>query len=101
MRQELKHTGQLIANQLAPATEYGIMSGNNDVLETLINASLNIPRMFNSCRYRTGPTTPAGAEHPAPNADKSSQVEVFQAPVRVQKSPSGGYLLLGNRQAAD
>ena len=101
LRQELKHTGQLIANQLAPATEYGIMSGNNDVLETLINASLNIPHVqFVQVQNRANDIL-AHAEHPAPNADKSSQVEVFQAPVRVQKSPSGGYLLLGNRQAAD
>jgi hypothetical protein len=33
LRQELNHTGQLIANQLAPASEYGVISGNNEVLE--------------------------------------------------------------------
>ena len=26
LRQELNHTGQLIANQLAPATEFGVIS---------------------------------------------------------------------------
>ena len=35
LRQELNHTGQLIANQLAPATEYGVISGNNEGLESL------------------------------------------------------------------
>ena len=45
LRQELKHTGQLIANQLAPATEYGLITGNTHVLEPLINASLNIPHV--------------------------------------------------------
>ena len=35
LRQELDHTGQLIASQLAPASEYGVISGNTQVLETL------------------------------------------------------------------
>lgn len=39
LRQELNHTGQLIANQLAPASEYGILSGNTEVLDTLIKTS--------------------------------------------------------------
>lgn len=45
LRQELDHTGQLIANQLAPATEYGVISGNNDVLETLLRATLATPHV--------------------------------------------------------
>ncbi|RZA29105.1 MAG: hybrid sensor histidine kinase/response regulator, partial [Proteobacteria bacterium] len=28
LRQELNHTGQLIANQLAPASEYGVVTDN-------------------------------------------------------------------------
>src|SRR5476651_315621 len=45
LRQELNHTGQLIANQLAPATEYGVISGNNDVLESLMRATLATPHV--------------------------------------------------------
>jgi hypothetical protein len=45
LRQELNHTGQLIANQLAPATEYGVISGNNEVLEGLMRATLSIPHV--------------------------------------------------------
>ncbi len=56
LRQELDHTGQLIANQLAPATEYGVISGNNDVLETLLRATLATP-MCASWRSRTAPRT--------------------------------------------
>ena len=98
LRQELKHTGQLIANQLAPATEYGLMTGNTHVLETLINASLNIPHVqFVQVQNRTNEVL-AQAEHSAPGADQGSQVEVFQASVRLQKSPSGDYFLLSNNQ---
>src|SRR5690606_4983936 len=45
LRQELNHTGQLIANQLAPASEYGVISGNNEVLESLMRATLSIPHV--------------------------------------------------------
>jgi len=45
LRQELNHTGQLIANQLAPASEYGVISGNNEVLEGLMRATLSIPHV--------------------------------------------------------
>ena len=45
LRQELNHTGQLIANQLAPATEYGVISGNNEVLESLLKATLATPHV--------------------------------------------------------
>lgn len=55
LRQELNHTGQLIANQLAPATEYGVISGNNEVLESLLKATLATPTCASS-RYRTAPT---------------------------------------------
>ncbi|PAA03552.1 response regulator [Pseudomonas fragi] len=100
LRQELKHTGQLIANQLAPATEYGVMTGNTPVLETLINASLNIPHVQFVQVQNRGNEVLAHAEHPAPGPDQGTQVEVFQAPVRLQKSPSGDYFLLSNSQAA-
>src|SRR5476649_2804890 len=45
LRQELNHTGQLIANQLAPASEYGVIVGNNQVLESLMLATLFIPHV--------------------------------------------------------
>ena len=45
LRQELNHTGQLIANQLAPASEYGVIVGNNDVLESLMKATMSTPHV--------------------------------------------------------
>ena len=88
LRQELKHTGQLIANQLAPATEYGVMTGNTPVLETLINASLNIPHVQFVQVQNRGNEVLAHAEHPAPGPDQGTQVEVFQAPVRLMSWPA-------------
>ena len=45
LRQELNHNGQLIANQLAPAAEYGVISGNIDVLDGLLQATLKTPHV--------------------------------------------------------
>ena len=43
--QEMQTTGQLIADQLAPATEYAVITGNRALLDSLINSSLNIPHV--------------------------------------------------------
>ena len=45
LRAEINHTGQLIASQLAPATEYGVISGNRRVLESLLQATLKTPHV--------------------------------------------------------
>ncbi|MBG5063856.1 response regulator [Pseudomonas aeruginosa] len=37
LRQELTHTGQLIADQLAPAAEYGVIAGNTPVLQATLD----------------------------------------------------------------
>lgn len=42
---ELTQTGQLIADQLAPATEYGVISGNTPILDSLLQASLHNPHV--------------------------------------------------------
>ncbi|MDQ3203950.1 MAG: ATP-binding protein [Pseudomonadota bacterium] len=85
LRQELNHTGQLIANQLAPATEYGVISGNNDVLESLLMATLTTPNVrFLEVQDSTDRIL-VYVEHPSENHSRSRQVEVFQAPVRLQR----------------
>ncbi|ERW36797.1 two-component system sensor/response regulator hybrid [Pseudomonas aeruginosa BWHPSA019] len=45
LRQELTHTGQLIADQLAPAAEYGVIAGNTPVLQKLLQATLATPHV--------------------------------------------------------
>ncbi|MCO2669814.1 response regulator [Pseudomonas aeruginosa] len=45
LRQEPPHTGQLIADQLAPAAEYGVIAGNTPVLQKLLQATLDTPHV--------------------------------------------------------
>lgn len=87
LRQELNHTGQLIANQLAPATEYGVISGNNEVLDSLLKATLATPNVrFLEVQDSTNRIL-VYVEQPSETHNRSHQVEVFQAPVRLQRIP--------------
>ena len=84
LRQELDHTGQLIANQLAPATEYGVISGNNDVLETLLRATLATPHVRFLEIQDSAENILVYVEQPSERHDRSLSVKVFQAPIRLQ-----------------
>ncbi|WP_445570745.1 ATP-binding protein [Pseudomonas sp. E102] len=96
LRQELNHTGQLIANQLAPAAEYGVISGNNDVLESLLTATLATPHVrFLEVQDRTERVL-VYVEQPSQTRNHSQQVEVFQAPVRLQRIALNNDFLQGN-----
>ncbi|WP_454875972.1 ATP-binding protein [Pseudomonas farris] len=85
LRQELNHTGQLIANQLAPATEYGVISGNNEVLESLLKATLATPNVRFLEVQDSANRILVYVEQPSEAHNRSHQVEVFQAPVRLQR----------------
>ncbi|WP_285420978.1 response regulator [Pseudomonas sp. efr-133-TYG-5] len=85
LRQELNNTGQLIANQLAPATEYGVISGNNEVLESLLKATLSTPNVRFLEVQDSANRILAYIEQPADAHKRPHQVEVFQAPVRLQR----------------
>ncbi|WP_426202898.1 ATP-binding protein [Pseudomonas sp. TWP3-1] len=85
LRQELNHTGQLIANQLAPATEYGVISGNNEVLESLLKATLATPNVRFLEVQDSANRILVYVEQPADTHSRPHQVEVFQAPVRLQR----------------
>lgn len=85
LRQELNHTGQLIANQLAPATEYGVISGNNEVLETLLKATLATPNVRFLEVQDNANRILVYVEQPSLSHNRPHQVEVFQAPVRLQR----------------
>jgi signal transduction histidine kinase len=84
LRQELNHTGQLIANQLAPATEYGVISGNNEVLDSLLKATLATPNVHFLEIQDSANRILVHVEQPSA---RPHQVEVFQAPVRLQRVP--------------
>ncbi|RJX80836.1 response regulator [Pseudomonas sp. LS-2] len=87
LRQELTHTGQLIANQLAPASEYGVIVGNNDVLESLMKATMSTPHVrFLEVQDSSGNVL-VHVEQPVDNPN-ARQMEIFQAPIRVQQVKS-------------
>nr|WP_314481381.1 ATP-binding protein [uncultured Pseudomonas sp.] len=85
LRQELNHTGQLIANQLAPASEYGVISGNNEVLEGLMRATLSIPHVRFLEVQDSRNHILVYVEQSDESINRAQQVEVFQAPIRLQQ----------------
>ncbi|SFB56140.1 Signal transduction histidine kinase [Pseudomonas sp. NFIX10] len=101
LRQELNHTGQLIANQLAPATEYGVISGNNEVLESLLTATLATPHVrFLEVQDSTDKVL-VYVEQPEQVHSRAQQIEVFQAPVRLQRIALNNDFLQGNSTAIE
>jgi signal transduction histidine kinase/CheY-like chemotaxis protein len=99
LRQELNHTGQLIANQLAPATEYGVISGNNEVLDSLLKATLATPNVRFLEVQDSANRILVYVEQPSETHNRSHQVEVFQAPVRLQRIQLHNDFLQGSRVA--
>ncbi|WP_288375994.1 response regulator [uncultured Pseudomonas sp.] len=85
LRQELNHTGQLIANQLAPASEYGVISGNNEVLESLMRATLSIPHVRFLEVQDSRNHILVYVEQSDESINRAQRVEVFQAPIRLQQ----------------
>ncbi len=89
LRQELNHTGQLIANQLAPAAEYGVIVANDEVLESLLRATLTTPHVrFLEVQDSTGKLL-AHVEQ-VTGSSHSRQMEIFQAPIRLQEAQLQG-----------
>ncbi|WP_425915035.1 ATP-binding protein [Pseudomonas sp. GWSMS-1] len=82
---ELKQTGQLIASQLAPATEYGVISGNLTVLESLLGVTLQTPHVrFLEVRDHNDRIL-LYVEQPSGDATSHAAVSVFEAPILLQK----------------
>lgn len=90
LRAEINHTGQLIASQLAPATEYGVISGNRRVLESLLQATLKTPHVrFIEVRDRDENIL-AYLEQPDHLQTGNGQLDIFQAPIQQQQVELGG-----------
>ncbi|WP_152222295.1 ATP-binding protein [Pseudomonas sp. SCB32] len=82
LRQESNHTGQLIANQLAPAAEYGVISGNLPVLQSLLRATLGTAHVrFIEVRDRSDNIL-VYVEHAADPAQGTAKVEIFHAAIQ-------------------
>lgn len=85
LRTETNHTGQLIASQLAPATEYGVISGNRRVLESLLQATLKTPHVrFIEVRDRDENIL-AYLEQPDHPHTGNGHLDTFQAPIQQQQ----------------
>ncbi|CAH0238831.1 Autoinducer 2 sensor kinase/phosphatase LuxQ [Pseudomonas sp. Bi70] len=89
LRAEINHTGQLIASQLAPATEYGVISGNRRVLESLLQATLKTPHVrFVEVRDRDENIL-AYLEQPDHLHAGNAHLDIFQAPIQQQQVDLG------------
>jgi signal transduction histidine kinase/CheY-like chemotaxis protein len=85
LHQELNDNGQLIASQLAPASEYGVVSGNLQVFDTLLNATLNTPHVrFLEVRDRHDEIL-VYVEQPQA-IDSGAQVAVYHAPIHLLRA---------------
>ncbi|MCY1394415.1 Sensor histidine kinase RcsC [compost metagenome] len=93
LRQEMNHTGQLIANQLAPASEYGVISGNDEVLNSLLRATLAIPHVRFLEVQDDANHIRVYVEQPGEAESRAQLIEVFQAPIRLQRIPLNGDFL--------
>lgn len=97
LRQELNHTGQLIANQLAPASEYGVIVGNDEVLRSLMRATLSTPHVRFIEVQDSHNKVLVYVEQPGGVGTHPKQVEIFQAPIRSQQIKLGKDFL-GNHE---
>ena len=85
LREELNHTGQLIANQLSPACEYGVVVGNDSVLEGLLRGTLAIPHVsFLEVRDKNERVL-AHVDQAASDTTRANRIDRFEAPIRLQQ----------------
>jgi len=85
LRAELNRTGQLIASQLAPAAEYGVLTRNADVLDSLLRATLSTPHVRFLEVQDKHDRILVYIEQPIEGSVPSQQpVEAFEAAIRVQ-----------------
>ncbi|MBO3274526.1 ATP-binding protein [Pseudomonas schmalbachii] len=88
LRHELQHTGQLIANQLAPAVEFGVFTNNPALLKNLLQATLGTPNVrFVEVRDRKDDIL-VYVEHDASSLESSPGVAVFQSAIQRQSIPA-------------
>ncbi|WP_145142701.1 ATP-binding protein [Pseudomonas duriflava] len=81
LHHELSHTGQLIAIQLASASEYGVSTDNLPMLRNLLDATLATRHVrFIEIRDRQERII-MYAHNPPPTGQSTSQVEIFHASI--------------------
>ena len=98
LNQEMETTGQLIADQLAPATEYGIITGNMELLESLIRGSLKIPHVYKvEVLDQHGKLLATEQKHPL----ETGPLRLFHADIERQRIPLHYDLFLLNTPATE
>lgn len=84
LRDETTNTGQLIANQLAVATAYGVITENSQLLNNLLQATLATPQIrFLEVRDPQEKIL-VYAEQPGATNQDSQQIELFNAAIQHQ-----------------
>ncbi|WP_373185569.1 ATP-binding protein [Halopseudomonas sp.] len=90
---QLVETGELIAEQLAPTAEYGVISGNVSTLESLISGVLDTPHVLSVEVFDDNGNRlialPANLEGP-----EDQPVRYFSAAIRRQQIPLANDLFL-------
>ncbi|MGN2430973.1 ATP-binding protein [Pseudomonas syringae] len=90
LRQELNHTGQLIANQLAPAAEPGVATDDINGLKALMRATLSMPNVRYVEIQDSSNTVLIYIDQPREDEQQTRQMEIFQAPIYRQHSSAHG-----------
>ncbi|SDW55280.1 Signal transduction histidine kinase [Pseudomonas syringae] len=90
LRQELNHTGQLIANQLAPAAEPGVAADDIDGLKVLMRATLSMPNVRYVEIQDSSNTVMVYIDQPREDEQQTRQMEIFQAPIYRQHAVPHG-----------
>ena len=96
LRAERDQVGQLIADQLAPATEFGVITGNSLVLESLLQGSMDTPYLRAVEVYDHNDRLLAVAGQPAgPN---EANISLYVASIRRQPIPLSDPFLPGGHE---
>lgn len=91
LRSEITHSGQLVANQLAAASEFGLRTRNTEQLRTLLEATLITSKVRFLEVRDTQNHLLAYVEQPP----IERPIEVFQAPVRSAEGSALGRVVTG------
>ncbi|KPC26923.1 Sensor histidine kinase/response regulator [Pseudomonas syringae pv. cilantro] len=97
LRQELNHTGQLIANQLAPAAEPGVATDDIDGLKVLMRATLSMPNVRYVEIQDSSNTVMVYIDQPREDEQQTRQMEIFQAPIYRQHATPHGTRATGRK----
>lgn len=90
LRQEINQTGQLMANQLAPAAAHGVAIGDPQSLETMLRTTLQTPGVrFLEVRDKAENILVYVEQH---NGQATQQVDIFHAPIRRGSSSADDYI---------